>query len=204
MNDLYKPFDLDSSATDEELDAKYNELKAKYSEDRFLEGEKGNAAAEKLTELEAAYSELKSLRSEQESSQQTDGGVFKDIEALIRDGKLGDAQDKLDGLNERGAEWHYLQSVLFYKKNWLNDSKKQLEIAMEADPNNAKYKTSYEKLVKKIEHDSDKNFTSYSTGRDAKPDYDSEPSQMGGNACLEWCCEMAICNMALNCCCNCR
>ena len=50
MNDLYGIFGLTSSCTDEELEQKYEELKKKYSEDRFLEGDAGNEAAKKLTE----------------------------------------------------------------------------------------------------------------------------------------------------------
>lgn len=204
MKDLYEIFGLNSDCTDEELAAKYSELKAKYSEERFSEGEKGNEAARKLTELETAYQEILSLRQEQSFSAQSDSGLYKEVEEAIKSGNLSAAQDKLDSFNERGAEWHYLQSVLFYKKNWLNESKKQLEIAMQMDPNNEKYKTSYDKLVKKISSDSDKNFSSYSSGKETASDVGGEPSQMGGNGCLEWCCEMAICNMALNCCCNCR
>ena len=204
MKDLYEIFELTSGCTDEELAAKYSELKAKYSEERFSEGEKGNEAARKLTELETAYQEILSLRQEQSFSAQSDSGLYKEVEEAIKSGNLSAAQDKLDSFNERGAEWHYLQSVLFYKKNWLNESKKQLEIAMQMDPNNEKYKTSYDKLVKKISSDSDKNFSSYSSGKETASDVGGEPSQMGGNGCLEWCCEMAICNMALNCCCNCR
>lgn len=203
MKNLYELFGLDESCTDEELEIKYNELKAKYAEDRFLEGAAGNDAAEKLTELESAYSEIKSERMEREFSSNTDGGVYKEVEELIKNGDLTTAQDKLDAFNERGAEWHYLQSVLFYKKSWLNESKKQLEIAIQMDSSNQKYKTSYEKLTKKIESDSNKTFTSYSTGDDKSAQYD-EPRQMGGNYCLEWCCEMAACNILLNCCCNCR
>ena len=204
MKDLYEIFGLTSDCTDEELAAKYSELKAKYGEERFAEGEKGNEAARKLTELETAYQEILSLRQEQSFSAQSDSGLYKEVEEAIKSGNLSAAQDKLDSFNERGAEWHYLQSVLFYKKNWLNESKKQLEIAMQMDPNNEKYKTSYDKLVKKISSDSDKNFSSYSSGKETASDVGGKPSQMGGNGCLEWCCEMAICNMALNCCCNCR
>ena len=204
MNDLYGIFGLTSSCTDEELEQKYEELKKKYSEDRFLEGDAGNAAAKKLTEIETAYAEIKSERSEKNFSSEQDSGLYREVEDLIKNGDLTSAQDKLDAFNERGAEWHYLQSVLFYKKNWLNESKKQLEIAMQMDGNNQKYKNSYEKLVNKIKSDSDKTFTGYSGDRgNAAPDYGDQP-QMGGNYCLEWCCEMAICNAMLNCCCNCR
>ena len=42
-------------------------------------------------------------------------------------------------------------SVVFYKKNWTNESKKQLEIAMNMDPYNTKYKEAYTKLKQKME-----------------------------------------------------
>ena len=120
MNDLYGIFGLTSSCTDEELEQKYEELKKKYSEDRFLEGDAGNEAAKKLTEIETAYAEIKSERSEKNFSSEQDSGLYREVEDLIKNGDLTSAQDKLDAFNERGAEWHYLQSVLFYKKNWLN------------------------------------------------------------------------------------
>ena len=204
MNDNYKVFGLEEGCSDEELDKKYASLKAKYSEDRFLEGEEGNEAARKLTELETAYAEIKSEKAEKADDAKDKAELFSEIEKDISDGKLNDAQQKLDIFNERSAEWHYLQAAVFYKKNWTNESKKQLEIAMQADPENAKYKTAYEKLVKKIDADSDRRFSSYTTGDDKKG-YETEGGrQMGGNYCLEWCCEMAICNMLLNCCCSCR
>ena len=79
MKDLYEIFGLTADCTDEELNAKYAELRAKYSEDRFLEGEKGNEAASKLTELESAYREILSLRQEQSFSAQTDSGIYKEF-----------------------------------------------------------------------------------------------------------------------------
>ncbi len=203
MNDKYKIFGLDENCSEEELDAKYGELKAKYSEDRFLEGEAGNEAARKLTEIETAYADIKAERAENASAGADNSGLFAEIEKDISDGKLNEAQQKLDSFNDRSAEWHYLQAAVFYKKNWNNESKKQLEIAMQMDEGNEKYKTAYDKLVKKIESDSDKRFSSYTTGDESKV-YETEDRQMGGNGCLEWCCQMALCNMLLNCCCNCR
>ncbi|MBO4323117.1 MAG: hypothetical protein J5836_00495 [Clostridia bacterium] len=208
ITDLYKVLNLTESATDEEIEARYQELKAKYSEDRFKEGEEGNVAARNLTELETAYREIVSTRREIGFSSE-DGGYYKEIEAAIKRGDLAAAQNALDSFNERNAEWHYLQSVVFYKKNWSNESKKQLEIAIQMDPNNEKYKTSYKKLNDKINSASNSGgFTDYSgnsarNGEPRRAEY-YEDRQMGGDGCMEWCCQMALCNMMLNCCCNCR
>ena len=210
MSDDYRNvFGLDANCTDEELDAAYEQLKKKYSEDRFLEGEAGNEAAKKLTELETAYREIKAERNENGSTAESAGGYFGEVETAIKSGQLSKAQEILDSFNERGAEWHYLQSVVFYKKNWINESKKQLEIAIDMDPDNGKYKNSYEKLTAQIDSNANKNFTDYSGN--AAPGADGgkyedygESRQMGGDGCLEFCCQMALCNALLNCCCSCR
>ncbi len=200
MKNNYEILGLKSNASDEEVDKKYYELRAKYSEDRFLEGEAGNIAAKKLTELDAAYREITAKRKEAYFTS-GDSTAFSDIENDIKNGNLTDAQQKLDAFNDRNAEWHYLQAVIFYKKNWNNESKKQLEIAMQMDSSNDKYKTAYEKLNGRM--NSSTNFNSANkSGEKYKKDYEFEDRQMGGEGCFEWCCEMAVCNMALNCCCN--
>lgn len=203
-NNLYELFGLDEGCTDEQLDEAYGRIRSKYAEDRFLEGEAGNEAAKKLTEIDNAYRDIIALRRENARGEASYGDGFKAIEEKIKNGDLSGAQSDLDSFNERNAEWHYLQSVVFYKKKWSNESKKQLEIAMQMDPGNEKYKTAYKKLTEKIKSDSDKSFTSYSDnkGYGRNTSGDSGAPQMGGDTCLDWCCQMAICNIALNCCCN--
>lgn len=203
-NENYKVLGLEETCSDEELEAKYRELKAVYSEGRFQEGEAGNEAAKKLTELETAYAEILSVRRERSFSTGASDGYYGAIEECIKKGDLAGAQQKLDEFNERNAEWHYLQSVVFYKKKWSNESKKQLEIAMQMDPGNEKYKNSYDKLVAQINSNQEKNFSTYSSGDGNGAPIPPEDRQMGGSGCLDFCCQMALCNMLLNCCCNCR
>ena len=99
-------------------------MEEKYQEERFFEGEVGNNAAKMLTEIEIAYNEIKSYRQEQaEFGQQSE--AFLTVESAIKSGNLTLAQTLLDDFNERDAEWHYYQSVIFYKKNWINESNSQ-------------------------------------------------------------------------------
>ena len=53
----YEILGVSENATNEEIEARYNELVDKYSKERFLEGEQGNIAAKKLTEVKASYRE---------------------------------------------------------------------------------------------------------------------------------------------------
>lgn len=201
MNDRYNLFGLTENCSDEEFERAYQEKRKIYAEDRFLEGQAGNEAAKKLTELDMAYRDLMAERKERYfDEQQTSNGAFDKVEEFIRKGDLHSAQHELDEFNDRGAEWHYLQAVIFFKKNWHNESKKQLEIAMQMDPSNDKYRNSYRKLEEKMKESANKNFTSYNQNGNGQQ-Y-NEPQQMGGDGCCQWCCEMAICNMMLNCFCN--
>ena len=71
---------------------------------------------------------------------------YGQVEKLIAGGDYQAAQAELDKANERDAKWHYFQSKVFFAKNWFNESKKQLEIAVELEPDNTQYKEELEKL----------------------------------------------------------
>lgn len=198
MSENYKILGVSETATNEEIDAAYNALRNKYSKDRFLEGEAGNIAAKNLTKLENAYAEIKAER----STGYTDGKGkdYSEIENLIRDGKLAEAQIVLDNSSERNAEWHYYQSVVFYKKSWINESIKQLEIAMEMDPDNAKYKSDYEKLKAKTKA-TEQQFYSGNAGNAGFTEDGKKSRQMGGSGCSDfadcvatWCIMETLCN----------
>lgn len=203
----YELLGVSPDVSDEQLDAAYYDLKERLEEDRFLDGEAGNAAAEKLTAVKIAYSEIKNYR--KEHANVDSDGLYKQVDEAIRNGDLTRAQELLDSFNERPAEWHYLQSVVYYKKNWMNESKKQLEIAKDMDPSNDKYKKAYDRMMEKVNTESDnrKNGT-YSSGNGGVNNggayMNDNTQQMGGDSCLDFCCRLAICNLCLNCFCNCR
>ncbi len=204
MRKYYEILGVNENATEEEINQAYKTLKAKYSKERFLEGSAGNEAAKNLTKLETAYQEIissKKVYNEQGESKVED---FSDVEALIKKGDINGAQARLDDRTERSAEWHYLQSVVFYKKNWTNESKKQLEIAMNMEPHNAKYSEAYTKLKQKMAFN-DRQYQSGNANFNANPN-DTTQRQMGGsdtndcmNFCTTWCCMNLLCNLCCNC-----
>lgn len=194
---------LSKDATEEEIKETYSKLRAKYLEDRFKEGEEGNEAARMLTKLDVAYNELMSEIAEDQNAM--NGGSFDKAEELIRLGDLQEAQRVLDSFNERSARWHYLQSVVFYKKNWMNESKKQLEIAMQLEPDNEKYKDTYNKLSEKISGSSkhrNNNNGQQDTVYQGQNVRAGDEDQMGGSACSS-CIQCCAINMCLNMLCNC-
>ena len=201
MQEFYKILGVSSDATNEEIERAYSTLKEKYSKERFCEGEVGNEAARQLTKIETAYHEIMEERNQKSSNDnERPSADYSEVEKLIKSGNISQAQDLLDNYSERDAEWHYLQSVIFYKKNWMNESKKQLEIAANMDPHNSKYIDALSKLKQKIEFN-DAQFRSGNMGGNGHA-YNGQERQMGDsdtNGCLQfcatWCCIDMMCSM---------
>lgn len=138
---------ISEDASKAEVDSAYIRLRDKYRLDMHQVGDRGKTAAKQLSEVEDAYREISSLFEEKISY---DGNIYNVIEQLIKKGKLDEAQSTLDEVSERGAEWHYFQSAIYYKKSWLMEAQSQLKLAMNMDPKNEKYANSYNKLESKL------------------------------------------------------
>lgn len=200
--DNYRLLQVDENASDEEIKACYERLKEIYNEEKWKDGEEGNNAARMLERLDAAYNEIMEERREK-ASNTSGASSFEAVSEAIRSGDIARAQQLLDDFNERNAEWHYLQSVVFYKKNWMQESKKQLEIAIQMDGGNAKYREAYEKLKSRAD---------YRQQTGGAPNTNPDPAtggdeQMGGNwcsQCFSFCYTFLCVNCLFNLCCNCR
>ena len=195
----YEILGLNENATREEIDARYHELRDKYQKDRFLPGDEGEEASEKLQQLEVAYRDiLTTLAEAEQSSTFTEDTDYTMIQELITANKLDEAQKMLDARVTRDAEWHYLQSILFYKRNWFLESKKQLELACQMEPDNTRYQQSLEKLTKILAS----NTISPDQLRTTSRPIDDGPRVGAGNGTCTGsaCADCLLCNACCNCC----
>ena len=206
MRENYELLGLKESATEGEITERYYTLRAKYNEERGLDGEAGNEAARMLTKIEVAYNEIMASRKQQRTTSFEQGkSTYEEITELLKADRISEAQTKLDECNDRDAEWHYLQAVIFYKKNWTNDSKKQLEIAMQMDPSNSKYKTTYDKLNAKNEYE---NKQAHEETQNPYERHTMHEEQMGGGSACSNCVSCCYTYLCVDClfslCCGCR
>lgn len=194
----YEILGVTTSATQDEIIAHYNTLRQQYLKDRFLPGDAGELAAERLQQLDVAYRDILAERAEsnQAASTQEDSS-YADIQELLKKGSLDEAQNKLDERVQRDAEWHYLQSILFYKRNWFLESKKQLELACEMEPNNQRYRQSLDKLTKILASNTISPDQMRTTSRpiDQGPQIGTGNGTCTGSSCVDC--------MLCNACCNC-
>ncbi|MEG1528141.1 MAG: hypothetical protein RR248_01000 [Clostridia bacterium] len=197
---MYNPFEilgLTSSATREEVDASYRSIRETLRNLRFESGSVGEEASEKLQQLEQAYSDcLNELRSNQNTT--TGQELYDDVKDAIKASNFELAQQLLDGINTRDAEWHYIQSTIFFNKNWFVEAKKQLEYAISLEPNNTKYTESLDKLTRYL---ASNNVSPDQLRTTAKPAGSS--GAVNNGTCTGSCCgDVCLANLCTNCLCG--
>lgn len=196
MKNPYEILGLSEDSSKEELTARYNELKAEYGEGRFKAGAEGAEAARKLTELENAWREINSKEEAKEVNAEA-GDDFAYIDKLIKEQRYDDAQAALDGMSVREGEWHYFQSIIYYKRDWLTECRKQLEEAIKCDPYNNKYKMALDKLLVVM---GNQNANPNDIGRQQAQQQQYQDNMQQQGDCLSNCC-LAYCLSSL--CCDC-
>lgn len=107
--------------------------------------------------------------------------IFLRVQELLYEDKTGDARELLESVEDKDAEWHYLSSRIYLAEKWTNESRKELETAIELDPKNKKYKQElaelkqYTKELKKPDKKSKKNM--------------GDSGEYFCSGCAECCCE---------------
>lgn len=151
QNNPFVILGISENATQEEILAAYKQKREYYQEHIFDDGEKGAEAARMLNTLDQAYQDAMEISMDRASVDGDGDTMFNRVKEAIRAKNPDGAQALLDNMTTRNAEWHYFQSIVFYEKNWMTDSKKQLEIALQMEPNNIKYQKALDNLKRKID-----------------------------------------------------
>lgn len=201
--DPYVILGLSRGASQAEILEAYKTKRSFYSAHVFDEGEAGANAARKLEELDQAYQQAMEMSHESATVSGDDeySGGYSDVKTLIRNKKFDEAQRRLDDMSIRDGEWHYYQAIIFYEKSWLNESKRQLEMALAEDPDNDKYKRALDNLKRKIDGTNafqrEKSGTNYYNNSAPQKSYSQNADVADGicSACQAlWCAD---------CCCEC-
>ncbi len=159
MKDPYSILGVTSDATDEEIKNAYRALARKYHPDNYGDDNPlKELANEKMQEVNSAYDEIQRMRQggsfykgdgtyyESYSGSGSSSGVYYEIRKSINSKKFSEAERTLGGvpINERTAEWHYLNSVLLMRRGNVNDAMRELEMACSMEPGNLEYQKAKE------------------------------------------------------------
>ena len=198
---------IDENASQSEILDAYKKKRSEYQEHLFDAGEAGDTAARKITELDDAYQRAMEIAMDKATVSGEGESTFEAVKQAIRAKNPEDAQKALDDISNRSAEWHYYQSIVFYEKNWLNDSKKQLEIALSMDPGNEKYARALDNLKKKIDgsrpYDKDGSNDIYHQSTQQQGGGRSYRQRDAGADAADGCCAACQALWCADCCCEC-
>lgn len=197
MKDPYVVLGVSPNATDDEIKKAYRELARKYHPDNYGDDNPLKELAEdKMQEINAAYEEIQKMRAKKNKKSTSSGtgyssgstGQYAEIRRKINNRRFAEAERELFTIPDaaRGAEWHYLLSVVLMSKNHINDAMRELEIACSMDPSNLEYQRAKEM------------FNNAANGYGSTYYYGGRPRSSTDDACN--CCANLIC---MDCLCEC-
>ncbi len=152
MKNPYEILGVSESDSDDKIKSAYRELAKKYHPDNYSDNPLSDLADEKMKEINEAYDTImEERRSGKKSGSKNDysGGYsayqnpeLSQIRMHIKNNNLEQAQKMLDevSINERDAEWYYLNGSVQYKRGWFDNAYTNFATAYKMNPSNPEYR----------------------------------------------------------------
>lgn len=142
MKDPYQILGISRDATDIEVKNAYRALARKYHPDNYKSDDPlADLAVEKMKEINEAYDQIMDERRGKANGSSSDRSTYIAIRNLINQKRMREAENMLANIpvEDRTADWHYLESIVLMHRRFVNDAMRELEIACEMDPSNEEY-----------------------------------------------------------------
>jgi len=148
----YEVLGVKPGATQDEIKSAYRKLIKQYHPDKFIDNPLKNLAEDKMIEINEAYDSLtknsgnnnynsgSSSNASNYSNATNSSYEFQEIRRSIQSGNYSFAENKLNSISNRTAEWHYLYGAVLLNKGWYDSALEHMNTAVNMDPNNFEYK----------------------------------------------------------------
>ena len=171
MKNPYEVLEIREGSSQEEIKVAYKKLVKKYHPDQYANNPLSDLAEEKIKEINQAYDTLtknknnsysntQNQRTQQgQSSQQSQNyqqntnsqynrgtGNYSEIRRNVDMNNINLAEQMLDKIINRDAEWNYLKGVVSLKKGWYDQAFRYITVANSLDPNNMEYRNTLNNL----------------------------------------------------------
>lgn len=158
MRNPYEVLEIKEGASKEEIKKAYRELVKKYHPDQYGDNPLKDLAEEKLREINEAYDYLMNNSSTSYNSNSYDDnnnysnsgyGSYNEIRMDIQKGNIKDAEEKLNRISARDAEWNYLMGMLYLRKGWYDNANNYIVNACNMAPHNMEYRQTLNNLQRR-------------------------------------------------------
>lgn len=199
MTNPYEILGVSENASDEEIKKAYRKLAKQYHPDNYVDNPLKDLAAEKMKAINEAYDTIQKQRasggSSHQSNRQSQSGNgysgdqrFMRVRNLINAGRINEAETILGGFSaaDRNAEWHFLISLVYYRKGWLQNARDEINLACQMDPYNREYRAFQQRM---------------SSGSFSSPYSGMNTNTSTGYGCST--CDICNALLCADCCCDC-
>lgn len=199
IHDPWEVLGVSRGATEEEIKKAYRELAKKYHPDRYVNSPEHmkSLAAEKMRDINEAYDILSNHKNGAQPggsgsgytgsyNSQARGGdeqSFRYIRQMIQAGNLSAAEQLLEQMTVRPAEWYFLRGLCYLRRGWYAQARQMLEAALRMDPGNMEYQAVYQQMQGGVHQ------------------YNARTVRTNND--LDTCCNVCSCLLCSDCCCEC-
>lgn len=159
MRDPYEVLGVSPSASDDEVKSAYRELVRKYHPDNYAGNPLADLAQEKMKEINEAYETITKSRAAGNTysrSAYTGGGArsssggsgagYAEVRSAINQGNVERADQLLEEISNRDAEWYYLRGATAYRRGWMDEAQQNFQMACNMAPNNLEYRQALNRM----------------------------------------------------------
>lgn len=159
MQNPYEILGIKEGVSKDEIKKAYREMAKKYHPDQYGNNPLKDLAEDKMRELNEAYEYLmkntsesshKSYSSESQNSNNynnySSASNYNSVRMDIQRGNFRGAEDSLNSMSTKDAEWNFLMGVVHMKKGWHDSSYNFLTTACNMSPANREYREALNRL----------------------------------------------------------
>ena len=152
----YEVLGIKPAASSEEIKSAYRKLVKQYHPDQFRDNPLQTLAEEKLAEINQAYEMLSNGNTTNSSSNNSNSSYsngstaqsapLREARTYIQRRNFAAAQNILNSITNKNAEWYYLTGVIHLNKGWYDSALQNIQNAVNMDPNNFEYRQTLQQL----------------------------------------------------------
>jgi molecular chaperone DnaJ len=149
MRNPYEVLEIREGADKEEIKEAYRKLVKKYHPDQYINHPLSSLAQEKMKEINEAYEALMGNGTSHSydthsghsysSSASPEAALYQQARGHIQTGRLHEAEQILDNISYRDAEWNFLKGSILVRRGWYDQAMQYFQIAVTLDPGNPEY-----------------------------------------------------------------